>query len=289
MKPSTLAQPRGTLSWVLAVLSIVLVAIGCAGGAPPVADDDDQPPPPHVKKPPTPKDGSSTVAGCEGITEAGSCQDGVAVTCDLGAGEVRRKDCKALGKSCVVDTQRGAMCEVPAGAGGGGTEACGGVTFEGTCGGDKNQTATWCDTDTQQTIVWDCDAEGKKCEVNTCGIGAFCCGGAAPPPPSNVCPALGFAGECDGNTARWCNGDQVVEKVCSGGQTCQVDACADGAYCCDPPNQVSECEQIGIRGVCTPEGHPRWCSGGQVMEVACFSGKTCQIDKCGSGAFCCDP
>jgi hypothetical protein len=123
-----------------------------------------------------------------------------------------------------------------------------------------------------------------------------CCGSGTPPPPTNECATLGFFGECggaDGNTARWCNSTTdttVVEKVCGNGQTCQVDACADGAYCCDAvPPPVNECDEIGTRGVCTADGKVRWCSNGNVQEVTCVTGKTCQIDACGDGAYCCDP
>jgi hypothetical protein len=279
MTPSTLA--RIALAALLAVL-----AFGCAGQLP---DDGDDEPAPKVKQPPAPKDGSGTVAGCDGIPESGVCQDGVAVYCDLENAELRRKDCKALGKSCVVDGQRGAMCETVTGGGGGNSTCDTGVTFEGTCGGANGQTATWCDPGSNQTIVWNCAADGLSCQIDDCGFGAFCCGSAPPPPPSNECATLGFYGECSGNTARWCNGNQLVEKVCGNGQTCQLDACADGAYCCNAPQQPpqDECSQIGIRGVCTADGNPRWCSGGQIQEVTCATGRTCQIDVCGEGAFCC--
>ncbi len=275
----------------------ILMGVGCAGQAPvdmgPGSDD----PPPKVKQPPTPKDGSSTAPGCDGVPEHGKCEDGVAVYCDTaGDGELRRKDCKALGKSCVVDGARGAICDVvvapPPGSGGGST-CDSGATFEGTCGGEGGNTAVWCDPASMQTISWDCGGDGLSCTMNDCGIGAFCCGAATPPPPSNDCPALGFFGECGGtgdNTARWCNGTTLVEKVCGANETCQIDACADGAYCCaKPAAPVDECAEIGVRGVCTAAGKPRWCSNGTVSEVTCAAGKTCQIDACGNGAFCCAP
>lgn len=294
MKPSHLAQ-SARLSRLLG-LFVVSVLIGCAGGTPQVVgDDDDQPPPPMVKQPPMPKDGSSTAPGCEGIPESGVCQDGVATYCDVEGNELRRKDCRALGKSCVVDAQAGAKCEAVEGGGGTGGACGNGVTNEGSCSG---QTATWCDEFSGQTIVWDCAGDGLTCQTDTCTTsngtaipGAYCCGaGGAMPPPSNECPALGFAGECNGaGEAKWCNGDQLVTKTCTGGQTCQVDACAEGAYCCDvAPPPVSECDQIGFEGVCTATG-PKWCSNGQIMEVSCSAGTTCQLNVCGTGAYCCAP
>jgi hypothetical protein len=131
-----------------------------------------------------------------------------------------------------------------------------------------------------------------KCESDTCGFGAFCCPTTPPPPPppANVCPALGFAGECTDSThAQWCNTDTLVKKTCTGTQTCQVDKCATGAFCCDvTPPPADECTTIGFAGVCTADG-PKWCSNGTVQHVSCVAGKTCAIDKCGAGAFCCDP
>ena len=290
MKPSHLTR----WTWILGFASLIVV--GCAGGAPTTGGDDDGSgePPPKVKQPPNPKDGSSTAPNCDGIPEHGTCQDGVAVSCDVAGDALRRKDCKALGKSCVVDGTRGAVCDTVAPQSGGGTSTCdSGVTFEGTCGGASGQTAVWCDPESNQTISWNCADDGKTCEENLCALGAFCCGTGTPPPPpppTSVCPALGFAGKCESATkAVWCNGPTVVEKQCTGVQTCQVDACADGAYCCNPPTPVpSECDTIGVRGVCNA-GKPRWCSSGTVQEVTCATGKTCQIDVCGDGAFCCSP
>jgi hypothetical protein len=284
---------------VLGFLSL-LIAVGCAGQAP-VEMNPDGDPPPKIKQPPSPKDGSSTAPGCDGVPEHGSCQDGVAVYCDIadgGDGSLRRKDCKALGKACLVDAARGAVCEVvaPQSPGTGDTVCTDtGVTVEGSCGGTGGQTAVWCDPGSLQTITWDCAGDGLSCKMNDCGVlGAFCCGETPPPPPppTNVCPALGFFGECnaDNTKAQWCNGDTLVEKICGPNDSCQIDACADGAYCCPKPAApVDECATIGVRGICTADGHPRWCSNGTVDEVTCAAGRTCQIDTCGNGAFCCAP
>jgi hypothetical protein len=281
----------------LALLAFISAIAGCAGGAPPAGGDDmNGDPPPKVKRPPQPKDGSTTAPNCEGIAEHGTCQDGVAVFCDVANNELRRKDCKALGKTCLVDATKGAVCEdaPPPGGGGSGATSCEtGVTFLGTCTGGK---AIWCDPETSQTVTWDCGADSLTCQVDTCTFdgspvpGAFCCSAGAPPPPTSECPALGFAGECKDGKARWCNGDTLVEKVCGTGESCQTDTCAEGAYCCpDAPPPANECDTIGIRGVCADDTTVRWCSGGTVQQVTCVTGKTCQIDKCGDGAYCCSP
>src|SRR5512138_3464955 len=107
MKPSHLAQR----SAIVGLFASMLFA--CAAGAPDPSqsdDDDMDPPPPMVKLPPAPKDGSQTSPGCNGIPESGKCEDGVAVYCDVEGDALRRKDCKALGKSCVLDAQMGALC-----------------------------------------------------------------------------------------------------------------------------------------------------------------------------------
>jgi len=278
MKPAT--------TCILGLLSI-LIHVGCAGGAATGENAPDAPPPPKVKQPPPPKDGTRTAPGCDGIPESGQCRDGVATYCDVDKGELRRKDCKALGQSCLVDTARGAVCGAVMPGGDGPTTCDTGVTFEGSCTG---QTAVWCDPESNQTISWDCAGDGLACTVDACAVGAFCCGSS--PSPVNECPALGFAGACEGNTARWCSGDQLIENACSNGQTCQLDACADGAFCCDPPDAPppqNECDQLGVRGICTAEGTVRWCNGGEVDEVTCLAGHTCQIDLCGDGASCCAP
>jgi hypothetical protein len=57
---------------------------------------------------------------------------------------------------------------------------------------------------------------------------------ATPPSTSAECDALGFAGACESGHARWCSAGQLFDLDCGAqGQTCQVDTCATGAYCCD--------------------------------------------------------
>ena len=295
MKPSHLAQSAALPLFGL----LVSVLIGCAGGTPQVTgDDDDQPPPPTVKQPPAPKDGSGTAPNCDGIPESGQCQDGVAVYCDVGNDVLLRKDCSALGKSCIVDTTVGAKCEV-AGTGGTGGACDNGLTNDGMCEGN---TATWCDETgaAPQTIVWDCAGDGLSCSTacttsnGTAIPGAFCCAaGGTPPPATNECPALGFEGECNGTTeARWCNGDTLIEQQCTNGKVCVVDPVV-GAICRAPA--MSECDTLGFEGRCVA-GKPRWCSGGEVMEVTCDVGTQCEENgpDCAAGggdagAYCCAP
>src|SRR5215468_8986950 len=152
---------------------LVAFAIVCAGCARPASIA-----PPHdgadkvVKHPPASRGGNQTGSGCSGITERGDCQtDGghqVAVTCDVSSNMIRKIDCTALGKSCVLDTTRGPRCTNDQ------ATCASGLTYAGVCQGSV---ATWCDTDSGITYVWDCAADGLNCETDTCERGAYCCPG----------------------------------------------------------------------------------------------------------------
>ena len=102
------------------------------------------------------------------------------------------------------------------------------------------------------------------------------------------------------DTAIWCDpstGQTIVVNCGARGQTCQIDGCADGAYCCDsavsvdmamPPAMNAECDALGYAGACE-DGHARWCSGGQVFDIDCGTrGQDCAVDSCAQGAYCCD-
>src|SRR5690242_16625028 len=76
-----------------------------------------------------PANGSGTTSACDGVTEKGRCElvggDEMAETCDLAASQVRKIDCTALGKHCVLDAHKGAACgslPQPGGANGGGAK-----------------------------------------------------------------------------------------------------------------------------------------------------------------------
>lgn len=185
-----------------------------------------------------------------------------------------------------------------------------GVDYRGYCasatGSGAPDTAIWCDPSTGQTLVVDCAARGQTCVIDGCAEGAYCCDGdttpdmAMPPQMSDACDALGYTGECDGEHARWCSGGQLFDIDCAGrGQTCMVDGCAQGAYCCDappPPDDTpdlggaSECDALGLRGECGgSDGNvARYCSDGTVVEDDCTAqGLRCEVDTCATGAACC--
>ena len=269
-------------------LWIVVVVAGCAGAKfQPTGDHSAAPRDMATATggPKAPPDGSgATASGCNGVTEKGRCEISdkgqVAVVCDVGANKLQRFDCSAMQKVCVIDSSRGASCAAlpppatPPGASDGGVHApppadmahapaadmahttpaadmataapmCpSGVDYRGYCasatGSGAADTAIWCDSSTGQTYVVSGAALGKTCQVDACADGAYCCDApvsvdmATPPSTNAECDALGFSGACESGHARWCAGGQIVELDCGAqGQTCQVDTCATGAYCCD--------------------------------------------------------
>jgi hypothetical protein len=112
---------------------------------------------------------------------------------------------------------------------------CDALGYSGAC---EDGHARWCSGG--QLVDIDCGARGQACAVDDCAQGAYCCESMSAPPPdmtptadTSECDQLGIAGECDAGVARWCSGGQIIELDCGAqGQTCEVDACATGAYCC---------------------------------------------------------
>jgi hypothetical protein len=150
--------------------------------------------------------------------------------------------------------------------------------------------AVWCDTTSDQVVSWNCAGSGLDCGVDTCQDGAYCCENVSQ--PSNECPDLGFYGECAGDTARYCNSDTLIEIDCAArDQVCAVDDCAEGAYCCDPPDPPpDECDTLGGYGECGGAGGNtvRYCISGTLYEYECTTaGESCMLDVCFGGAECC--
>ncbi|WP_428263381.1 hypothetical protein, partial [Haliangium sp.] len=69
-------------------LLIALLLAGCSVGAYPLEDSDAPP----IKLPT-----GETSAGCNGLTEAGTCDAGVAKYCDVANDYITQVDCRALG------------------------------------------------------------------------------------------------------------------------------------------------------------------------------------------------
>lgn len=247
--------------------------LSVSGSAPPDMAVGDHGP----KAPPAGGGGGTTASDCNGVTDKGHCEVSdkgqIAVVCDVGANKLERFNCTEMQKVCVIDSGRGAICAAlpppttPSRGDGGAPPA------------DLGH------------------ASGDMAEVPSAdmahGTTAADMATAAPMCPSGVdyrgyCASATATGAAD--TAIWCDastGQTYVVDCAAFGQTCQVDVCADGAYCCDPP-PPSECDLLGLAGQC--DGNvARWCADGQVVELDCGGqGQICQVDTCATGAYCCD-
>jgi hypothetical protein len=264
-------------------LLILLAAAACGGGG---SSDFPDGNPIKLKRPPDPKSASETAPGCEGITTRGTCEvGGIATYCDLQLNQKVRVECGALTppKGCVIDAGRGAICSEavdPVATGG----ACGnGTNTAGSCDGT---TAVWCDEESGTTQTWDCSTvAGFSCQTTCTGIeGAYCCDGTGKSDLSDTCGEVTERGSCEGQVATWCDGLGLHQEDCAAnGDACQVDACADGAYCCPT------CEGLGTAGRC--DGNQvSYCFEGEVFQYECHGNQTCQVGTCfADGAECCDP
>ena len=160
---------------------------------------------------PIPAPGSAT-AGCGSITAAGRCNpDGtVAEFCDAdvlvvvpcAATEVCGDD--AAGKRCIPVAD----------------DPCGGVTAFGSCDGSV---LSFCDAGIVRTR--DCDA----CGGEVCGLVDNVVGHACFDDP---CGGIDYLGQCDGNTARWCDAGVLKDLDCvAEGGTCGFVSDELGFYC----------------------------------------------------------
>jgi hypothetical protein len=128
-------------------------------------------------------------------------------------------------------------------------------------------------------------------------------GSAPPPAPVGCTHGVTYQGYCADTTAIWCDpvtGQTIAWNCAQDGYTCQENGCADGAYCCGtpamsttddmatPPDPTADCSALGYSGACDGDT-ATWCDNGQIYRVDCAaSGKSCMVDTCASGAYCCD-
>ena len=283
--------------WVLALLTV-----GCAGakldnhGVPGSGETNDMAVGDHGPKAPPDTSSGPTASGCNGVTEKGRCEISdkgqVAVVCDVAAGQLQRFDCSAMTKACVIDSSRGATCvTLPPPA------------MPGPPGADMAH-ATPADMATTTPVPHDMALPPSPRDMATTTPAPRDMATAPPMCVSGV-DYRGYCASASGNgaadTAIWCDpstGQTFVVSCAARGQTCQVDGCADGAYCCDaptpvdmaqPPQMTGECDALGYAGQCTTDGHARWCDNGQVYDLDCGArGQSCAVDGCASGAYCCD-
>jgi hypothetical protein len=267
-------------------LSLLLtVLIGCSGSSSDVDNNENSN---------EPSEGDATSPGCDGLTARGECRQGKATYCDLRGDRVRQNDCLALEQKCIIDLARGAVCQELEDDSGGDASACTdtGISESGFC--TIAGSAVYCDTTSgfPTTKTWNCPEANMYCSIGECADGAFCCGEPVSEENNAECDEIGFSGTCtDSQSGRYCSGETVNEFSCPVGKTCQSFVCGAGAFCCDAPTgSTNECTVLGIDGVCTEEGHVRYCLGGDnedIVDYLCDPGEVCQENVCGEGANCC--
>lgn len=189
---------------------------------------------------------------------------------------------------------------------GGAGDACGGIDYLGECQGDV---AVWCDggvlhqTDCQAlqtTCGWVDETTGNYC-LPAPGGGAVDAGpppdlptpdaGPPPvdPPPAGGCD-LGFLGECQGDVARYCLDDALVEVDCAAdGRICTYISDVVGYYCTAPaqPDPAADaCGGIDYLGECQGDVVV-WCDAGQLYSVDCAAtGEICDWISEAGGYYC---
>lgn len=147
---------------------------------------------------------------------------------------------------------------------------CGWEDLVGRCDGE---TAIWCEDDTIWThdcaeFEWICgeDADGNHRCVE-------------PPPP---CGDETWAGRCDGETAIWCEGEDIMYHPCADfGWFCGING--EGLHRCVPDS----CRGESARGRCDGET-AIWCEDGTVLYHDCTEfAYVCGLD--GEGNYRCIP
>ncbi len=192
---------------------------------------------------------------CDGETLTGRCAGVVAVWC-LDE-EIVRDDCRARGLVCGEDGRGRMRCiEIP--------DPCGDETPTGRCVGDM---AIWCADDA--VLRRDCGASGLVCGADERGL-MRCV------EPDDPCRGESLAGRCDGNTAIWCEGREVIHMDCTEWGLMCGDAGGGVTRCVEPPDP---CAGETLRGRC--QGNVAvWCEDLRVTRQDCTSlGRVCGFDE----------
>lgn len=156
---------------------------------------------------------------------------------------------------------------------------CGDIDHAGRCDG---AVLSFCDRDELRTI--DCAPLGRTC--GPAPVGFDCVpmaaeGGAS----AEGCGTVDYAGECNGQTLRWCEGDQLRVVDCSElGKTCGYDASQSDYNCVAPPSDP--CNGVGADGRCDGTVYSA-CREGALQTVDCAqSGQVCGASGCEAPAGC---
>lgn len=137
----------------------------------------------------------------------------------------------------------------------------------------------WTSYNTSPTCFMHADANGG-------GGGG---GGAAPPPvqpppaPTGAqCDALGYFGDCRGDTSVWSeNGACLVRDCASEGKTCGLISDAAGMGCLggNDGSTAFDCAALDYVGTCLQDGTLVWVEGAECKAVHCpASGRSCGWD-----------
>jgi 3D (Asp-Asp-Asp) domain-containing protein len=167
---------------------------------------------------------------CQGLDFLGECQGNQLRWCENAT--LRQADCAAQGLVCAWESDSvGYNCVTDSG----GTPAptptptCG----DGTCNG--SETCSSCPDD--------CGACPTPTPTPTCGDGecngsetcSSCPGDCGACPPTDTCGGLDYAGECQGDLLRWCDGSAIQELDCAAqGQVCAWEGGSVGYNCVTP-------------------------------------------------------
>jgi V8-like Glu-specific endopeptidase len=128
---------------------------------------------------------------------------------------------------------------------------CGWETWTGRC---EDDTAVWCEND--EVLYHDCTEFGWVCGLNDENLNRC----IEPPPP---CLDETLAGRCEGETAVWCEDDEILYHDCASfGWYCGLDD--QGFYrCVDDP-----CRGEDVTGRCIGQ-IAAWCEDGLVLYHNC--------------------
>jgi hypothetical protein len=157
--------------------------------------------------------------------------------------------------------------------------SCGSATYAGTC--DANGVLTWCDAGELRTL--DCKAHGMDCGVVSDTVGSDCVEAAAP----DACMGVTYAGECQGDTLRYCYGGaiQTIDCAASGGHCGYQDA-ATGYNCLLQAPPADMCGGVTYEGQCNGNVL-EYCYNGAIETTDCTAqGQTCGYQDAQTGYNC---
>jgi len=217
---------------------------------------------------------------CGSVTAAGMCEANSLIWCDNGV--LAKRNCRVDGRVCGrKDTVNGFTClttaDTPPQV-----NDCGTITERGQCDGDN---LTFCHRG--QIRTQNCARRNKSCGLDndrfTCTASV---GPTDPPPPAmSTCETLGFTGECNGDTLRWCDAtSEIREYDCSSaGQACGFVDATTGNDCLAAP-----CGSVTYQGTCSGDTLTYCASNERLVTIDCQAqfGMGCGLQNAEIGNNC---